>query len=304
MIEPFRGFRDLICTIPGIATLTADVIVAETGADMSRFPTAGHLASWAGTTPGNNESAGKVKSTQTRPGNPYLQGALGAAAMSCAQHPGTYLGAHYRRIAARRGPRKRTSRSNTPCSSRSGTWAPPAPSTTTPAPTTSPASTPNGPRTAPSTNSKHGLPRHPQPRQLSPHRKSSHQGASGECSAVRVSGWTCTHFRWLRMPSTRKPARSRGHGCARITARSWAGCISCGARCGWPMRRVRPDSGWPGRSTTAGMECVVAAPSKLQRPAGDRVKTDARDAAHLARLLRLGEITAVTVPDRGDRGGA
>ena len=46
----------------------------------------------------------------------------------------------------------------------------------------------------------------------------------------------------------------------------------------------------------AGMECVVAAPSKLQRPAGDRVKTDARDAAHLARLLRLGEITAVTVP--------
>ena len=48
----------------------------------------------------------------------------------------------------------------------------------------------------------------------------------------------------------------------------------------------------------AGMECVVAAPSKLQRPAGDRVKTDARDAAHLARLLRLGEITAVTVPER------
>ena len=48
----------------------------------------------------------------------------------------------------------------------------------------------------------------------------------------------------------------------------------------------------------AGMECLVAAPSKLQRPAGDRVKTDARDAAHLARLLRLGEITAVTVPER------
>jgi transposase len=48
----------------------------------------------------------------------------------------------------------------------------------------------------------------------------------------------------------------------------------------------------------AGMECVVAAPSKLQRPAGDRIKTDARDAAHLARLLRLGEITEVRVPDR------
>jgi transposase len=104
MMEPFRGFHDLICTIPGISTLTADVIVAETGADMSRFPTAKHLASWAGTTPGNNESAGKVKSSRTRPGNPFLQGALGAAAMVCAQHPGTYLNAKYRRIATRRGP--------------------------------------------------------------------------------------------------------------------------------------------------------------------------------------------------------
>jgi len=106
MMEPFQGFHDLICTIPGISTLTADVIVAETGADMSRFPTAKHLASWAGTTPGNNESAGKVKSSRTRPGNPFLQGALGAAAMVCAQHPGTYLNAKYRRIAARRGPLK------------------------------------------------------------------------------------------------------------------------------------------------------------------------------------------------------
>ena len=56
--------------------------------------------------------------------------------------------------------------------------------------------------------------------------------------------------------------------------------------------------------TEAGMECLVAAPSKLQRPAGDRIKTDARDAAHLARLLRLGEITAVTGARTGDRGGA
>lgn len=105
-MEPFRGFHTLICTIPGISTLTADVIVAETGADMTRFPTAKHLASWAGTTPGNNESAGKVKSSKTRPGNPYLQGALGAAAMACSQNPRTYLGARYRRIATRRGPQK------------------------------------------------------------------------------------------------------------------------------------------------------------------------------------------------------
>ena len=55
-------------------------------------------------------------------------------------------------------------------------------------------------------------------------------------------------------------------------------------------------SGWRGRWWGAGIECVVAAPSKLQRPAGDRVKTDARDARHLARLLHLGEISAVTVP--------
>lgn len=105
-MEPFRGFHDLICTIPGISVLTADVVVAETGADMTRFPTAKHLASWAGTTPGSNESAGKVKSSKTRPGNPYLQGALGAAAMVCTQHPGTYLNAKYRRIATRRGPMK------------------------------------------------------------------------------------------------------------------------------------------------------------------------------------------------------
>jgi transposase len=106
VMAPFRGFRDLIMTIPGVGPGTADVIIAETGADMSRFPTAGHLASWAGTTPGHDESAGRVKSTKTRPGNPYLQGALGAAAMACAQSPGTYLGARYRRIATRRGPQK------------------------------------------------------------------------------------------------------------------------------------------------------------------------------------------------------
>jgi transposase len=106
VVEPFQGFRDLISTIPGIGELTADVIIAETGADMTRFPTAGHLASWAGTTPGSNESAGRVKSTKTRPGNPYLAGALGAAAMTCASHPESYLGARYRRIASRRGPMK------------------------------------------------------------------------------------------------------------------------------------------------------------------------------------------------------
>ena len=106
VMEPFRSARDLIVTIPGISTLVADVIIAETGGDMSRFPSAGHLASWAGTCPGSNESAGRVKSTHTRPGNPYLKGALGVAAMSAARSKGTYFSAKYRRIAARRGPIK------------------------------------------------------------------------------------------------------------------------------------------------------------------------------------------------------
>jgi len=105
-MAPFRGARDLMVTIPGISTGVADVVIAETGADMSRFPTAGHLASWAGTCPGSNESAGRVKSTHTRPGNPYLKGALGTAAMSAARSKNTYLSAKYRRIASRRGPLK------------------------------------------------------------------------------------------------------------------------------------------------------------------------------------------------------
>ncbi len=106
MIGPFRGFRDLICSIPGISTGVADVVTAETGADMARFPTAGHLASWAGTCPGSNESAGRIKSTKTRPGNPYLKAALGTAAMAAGRSKHTYLGVRYRRLAARRGKSK------------------------------------------------------------------------------------------------------------------------------------------------------------------------------------------------------
>jgi transposase len=105
-MSPFRGSRDLMCSIPGISTLVADVIIAETGGDMSRFPTAAHLASWAGTCPGSNESAGRVKSTGTRPGDPYLKAALGIAALAATRTKSSYYGAKYRRIAARRGPMK------------------------------------------------------------------------------------------------------------------------------------------------------------------------------------------------------
>ncbi len=78
----------------------AKVFIAETGADMSVFPTAGHLASWAGTSPGSHESAGRVKSSKTRPGNRYLKGALGIAALAASRSKDTYFSAKYRRLAA------------------------------------------------------------------------------------------------------------------------------------------------------------------------------------------------------------
>ncbi|TAM70371.1 IS110 family transposase [Mycobacterium sp.] len=105
-MAPFRAARELICTIPGIGVPTADVIIAEIGADMSRFPTAGNLASWAGVCPGHHESAGRIKSSRTRPGNRWLKGALGAAALSIARHPGTFLHVKYQRLARSRGKSK------------------------------------------------------------------------------------------------------------------------------------------------------------------------------------------------------
>lgn len=102
-MEPFRVARDLLVSIPGFSRIVAEAFLAETGGDMSVFPTAGHLASWAGLSPGSNESAGRVKSTKTRPGNRYLKGALGIAALSAARSKNTYFSAKYKRIAARRG---------------------------------------------------------------------------------------------------------------------------------------------------------------------------------------------------------
>ncbi|WP_454151681.1 IS110 family transposase [Microbacterium lacticum] len=105
-ISPFRSARDALTTIPGVSNAVADVIIAETGGDMSEFETPGRLASWAGVCPGRNESAGRVKSAHTRPGDKYLKAALGIAALSVSRSKGTYLAARYRRIAARRGPIK------------------------------------------------------------------------------------------------------------------------------------------------------------------------------------------------------
>lgn len=106
VIAPLQLVRDALKTIPGVSTMVADVIIAETGADMVVFATPGHLASWTGVCPGHNESAGRIKSTKTSPGNPYLKAALGVAAMAATRMHGTYLFTKYRRIAVRRGPMK------------------------------------------------------------------------------------------------------------------------------------------------------------------------------------------------------
>jgi transposase len=105
-IAPFQAAVDRLDTIPGINARLAQIIIAETGADMSRFPTAAHLASWAGMCPGNNESAGKHHSGKTRKGDPWLRGALGEAASAAARTKGTYPATRYRRLVARRGAKR------------------------------------------------------------------------------------------------------------------------------------------------------------------------------------------------------
>jgi len=105
-LEPFRGAADLLSTIPGVSETMARVIVAEIGVDMGRFPTAGHLISWAGLCPRMDESAGKRRSTRLRPGAPWLKTNLVQAAWAATRTKGTYLRAQFVRLKARRGPRK------------------------------------------------------------------------------------------------------------------------------------------------------------------------------------------------------
>src|SRR3954449_4795361 len=105
-IAPYQAVVDRLDTIPGVNQRTAQVIVAELGVDMSRFPTPAQLASWAGMCPGNNESAGKHFSGKTRKGDPWLRGALGEAAGAAARTKGSYPAAQYRRLVARRGAKR------------------------------------------------------------------------------------------------------------------------------------------------------------------------------------------------------
>ena len=104
LLDPDEAAVQLLCGIPGVSNRIAEVILAEVGTDTSRFPTAGHLASWAGMCPGNNESAGKHRSGRTHHGSKWLRIALVEAAHAAARSKNTYLAAHYHRIRGRRGP--------------------------------------------------------------------------------------------------------------------------------------------------------------------------------------------------------
>jgi transposase len=107
-LGPFAPAVELLCTIPGVGRRAAEVIIAETGGDMTAFPTAKHLASWAGMCPGNDESAGKRRSGKTRKGSKWLSQTLVECAKSANRSKNTYLAAQYARLRARRGPNKAT----------------------------------------------------------------------------------------------------------------------------------------------------------------------------------------------------
>ena len=89
MVAPLSPLLALLITIPGVSQRTAEVILAEIGTDMGQFPSAGHLASWAGICPGNNESAGKHRAATTRKGSRWLRVALIEAANAAARGKGT-----------------------------------------------------------------------------------------------------------------------------------------------------------------------------------------------------------------------
>ncbi len=103
---PFRAAIELLSTIPGVSETTATVIVAEIGDDMRRFPTAGHLLSWAGLCPRMDESAGKRLSNRTRRGAPWLKTVLVQAAWSASKKRDSHFRARFLRLKSRRGPKK------------------------------------------------------------------------------------------------------------------------------------------------------------------------------------------------------
>lgn len=105
-LRPFAAALERLDAIPGVGQYTAEVLLAEIGADMSRFPSAGHLAAWAGMCPGNYESAGKRQKGKTRKGSKWLRTALLEAARAAARKKGSYLAAQYHRLVPRLGKKK------------------------------------------------------------------------------------------------------------------------------------------------------------------------------------------------------
>jgi len=105
-VVPFDEARRRLMTITGVGKTTAEVLIAEIGVDMSAFPTAAHLASWAGVCPGNNESAGKRRSGRTNPASPWLTNALIQASWAAARSKDTWLSARFWRLARRIGKQK------------------------------------------------------------------------------------------------------------------------------------------------------------------------------------------------------
>jgi transposase len=105
-LRPFELLIELLDSIPGVGRWTAEVILAEIGTDMTRFPSAKHLASWAGMCPGSHESAGKRSSGRTRKGSSWLRVALTEAAYAAGRGKDTYLSGRYHRLVARRGTKK------------------------------------------------------------------------------------------------------------------------------------------------------------------------------------------------------
>jgi len=106
LLAPIRTSARLLTTMPGVSELTAQVVLAEIGADMARFPTPAHLLSWATMCPRNDESAGKRRSTRTRKGSPWLKTALVTAAWAAVRVKNSYLQAQFLRLRARRGAKK------------------------------------------------------------------------------------------------------------------------------------------------------------------------------------------------------
>jgi transposase len=105
-LDPFRDAVRLLRSIPGVSDLTAQVIISEIGIDMSRFPTAGHMISWAGLCPRNDESAGKRRSNKMRKGATWLKTTLVQCAWAGVKKQTGYLHAQFQRLRHRRGPKE------------------------------------------------------------------------------------------------------------------------------------------------------------------------------------------------------